>query len=222
MATTKAMSIPTVEGAVGSPAFGRFAGLCTLLAGIINFLYAVAFVIIARNAPALGGLLSALFLLLGGLLITATITALYARLRETEPAFALWALLLGAIGALGQAIHGGYDLGNSINPPAPSAEVAAALASLPSQVDPRGLTTFGIMGIALWVIAWLMSRNGTFPKNLAYLGYALAILFIILYLARLIIFNPANPLLLVPVLITGFIVNPAWYIWLGIHLWRGR
>jgi hypothetical protein len=222
MATTKAISISPVEGAAESPAFERFAGLCTVLAGIINFLYAVAFVIIARSAPELGGLLSALFLLLAGLLITTTITALYYRLRETEPAFALWALCLGMIGALGQAIHGGYDLGNVINPLAASADVAAALASLPSQVDPRGLTTFGIMGIALLVIAWLMSRNGTFPRNLAYLGYALAILFIILYLARLIVFNPANPLLLIPVLIAGFIVNPAWYIWLGISLWRGR
>jgi hypothetical protein len=222
MATTKSISMTTVEGTAEFPAFEKFAGLCTLLAGVINFLYAVAFVIIARSNPNLGGLLSALFLLLSGLLITTTITALYYRLQETGPAFALWALLLGMIAALGQAMHGGYDLANMINRPAIDAEVAAALATLPNQIDPRGLTTFGLMGIALLVFAWLMSRGGSFPKRLSYLGYLLAILFIILYLARLIVLDPTNPVLLVPVLVAGFVVNPAWYIWLGITFWRNR
>lgn len=223
MSTTNAMPMPAGEGETTTISFARFAGLCTILAGIVNFLYAVAFVIIARNAPALGGLLSALFLLLSGLLITTTVTALYDRLREMDAAFALWALLLGLVSTLGAAIHGGYDLGNALNPPAAvSGDLGTALATLPSQIDPRGLTTFGVMGIALLGFAWLMSRSGGFPKGLNYLGYLLAVLFIILYLGRLIILDPANPALLVPVLVTGFVVNPAWYIWLGATLWRGR
>ena len=40
----------------------------------------------------------------------------------------------------------------------------------------------------------------------------------LLYLARLIILDPANPILLVPVLVTGFLVNPAWHIWVGLTL----
>lgn len=221
MSTTNAMPIPAPEAHVETIAFAKFAGLCTILAGIINFLYAVAFVIVARSAPAVGGLLSALFLLLSGLLITTTVTALYYRLRETDAAFALWALLLGLVGTLGAAIHGGYDLGNALNPPAVDAELTAALASLPSQIDPRGLTTFGVMGLALLIMAWLMGRSEAFPRGLHYLGYLLAALFIILYLARLIILNPANPVLLAPVLVAGFVVNPAWYIWLGLTLRRG-
>lgn len=182
----------------------------------------MAFVIIARSNPQLGGLLSSLFLLLSGLLVTTTVIALYQRFRETEAAFALWALMLGLIGSLGAAIHGGYDLGNTINPPAIGADLAAALSTLPSQIDPRGLTTFGIMGMALFVFTSLMSRTAEFPKGLVYLGYVFAILFIILYLARLIVFDPTNPLLLIPVLVTGFVVNPIWYIWLGIVLRRGQ
>ena len=201
--------------------FERFAGNCTILAGISNFLYAVAFVVIARSSPALGSFLTSLFLLISSLLVTTMVVALYFRLRKVDVAFALWALLLGLVGALGAAIHGGYDLGNAINPPvAAGTEVATALAALPSQVDPRGLTTFGIMGLAILVFAWLMGRDNSFPPNLRYLSYLFGALFIILFLARLIVFNPANPLLLVPVLITGFLVNPAWHIWLGLTLRR--
>jgi hypothetical protein len=221
MSTIKAMPMTTVEAEVQPTSFERFAGVCTILAGIVNFLYAVAFVVIARNAPTIGGTLSALFLLLGNLLITTTIVALYYRLRAVDGAFALWALLLGLMGALGATIHGGYDLGNAINPPAAvSSDLAAGLAALPSQIDPRGLTTFGLMGIALLVIAWLMGRSKDFPTGLRYLGYLLAVLFILLYLGRLIILDPTNPLLLGPILLAGFVVNPAWYIWLGLVLWR--
>jgi hypothetical protein len=210
------------EAAVSSASFERFAGVCTILAGVANFLYAVTFVVVARSAPELGGLLSALFLLLSGFLITTTITALYYRLRQVEAAFALWALLLGLIGTLGAAVHGGYDLSNAINRPAVSDELATALAALPSQIDPRGLTTFGLMGIALLVIAWLMARSKEFPKGLPYVGYLRGILFLMLYLGRLIILDPASPVLLGPILVAGFVVNPVWYIWLGLVLWRGR
>jgi hypothetical protein len=214
------MPATTAEEQAQALSFDQFAGGATIAAGVLNFLYAIAFVIIARSNPQLGGLLSALCLLLSGLLVTTMVTALYQRLRAVDAAFALWALLLGLVGALGAAIHGGYDLGNAINPPALAGDLATNLAALPSQIDPRGLTTFGIMGIALFVFTRLMSHQGGFPKGLVYLGYVFAILFIVLYLARLIIFNPANPLLLIPVLVTGFVVNPVWHIWLGLTLRR--
>lgn len=54
-----------------STTFDKFAGLCAILAGIVIFLYALAFIVIAPRAPELGGLLSALLLLLNGLLLTA-------------------------------------------------------------------------------------------------------------------------------------------------------
>lgn len=216
------MPATTAEEQAQIPSFDQFAGGATIAAGVINFIYAIAFVVIARSNPQLGGLLSALCLLLSGLLVTTMVTALYQRLRVVDGAFALWALLLGLVGALGAAIHGGYDLGNAINPPAIGSDLVTNLAALPSQIDPRGLTTFGVMGIALLVFSWLMRHQRDFPKGLVYLGYVFAILFIILYLARLIIFNPANPLLLIPVLVTGFVVNPVWHIWLGLVLRRGQ
>lgn len=203
-------------------AFDRFAGLCAILAGIAIFCYAIAFIVIARRAPELGGLLSALFLLLSGLLATPPWTAVYARLRETDGLFALWALALGLAGAFGAAIHGGYDLANALHPPALPAELAAGLAAVPNSVDPRGLLTFGVAGLALFVVAWLVGHGAGLPRGLGYLAYLLATLLVVIYIARLTILDPANPLLLAPVLLAGFLVNPAWYLWLGLVLWRGQ
>jgi hypothetical protein len=198
--------------------YESFAGLCAVLVGIGSFLYAIAFIIlvIGERAPELGMLLSSLFLTLIGFFSTAVLVAVYDRLRETDATFALLALLFGIAGALGSAVHGGYDLANAINPP------ALASADLPSEIDPRGLLTFAASGIALFIVAWLIWKGRQFPIGLAYLGLVSALLLIILYLGRLIALDPTNPVVLVPALLNGFLVNPAWYIWLGVALWVTR
>jgi hypothetical protein len=198
------------------PASDRFGGWCAILAAIGGLLYAFAFVVISRSDPLLGGRLSAMFLALNGLLAAGVMATLYERLRATYTTAALWALLLGGAGALGATIHGGYDLANAINPP------ASLNADLPNAVDPRGLLTFGVSGLALLVFAWLMRRDQRSPKGLVYLGFLLAALLVFIYLARLVVLTPASPILLIPVLLAGFVVNPAWYLWLGIVLLRDR
>jgi hypothetical protein len=138
-------------------------------------------------------LLSGLFLMLSGLFTTAALVAVYE----------------------GSAVHGGYDLANVINPP-------VSLPDLPNPVDPRGLLTFGVAGVALFVVAWLIGRGGRLPKGLGYLGYASAILLLALYLGRLIVLDPTSPLILGPALLNGFLVNPIFYVWIGLALLRGR
>ena len=192
-----------------SRGFGRFAGLCAILAGFVGLLYAASFIILQNT------LLSGLFLMLGGLLATAALTALYHRIRDVDPSLALWALGLVIVAALGSVIHGGYDLANAIPPPASSAT------DLPNPIDPRGLLTFGVSGIGLFVIAWLIGRTTGLPKGLGTLGYVLAVLSVVLYLGRLIVLSPRNPLIFVPALIAGFVVYPVWYVWAGIVLWQG-
>ena len=191
-----------------STSFERFAGTCAVLAGVAGFLYAVAFVVL-QNV-----LLSGLFLMLGGLLSTAVLVAVYDRLRETDASFALWALLLGIAGALGSAVHGGYDLANAINPP-------PSIPDLPNPVDPRGLLTFGVAGAALFIVGWLILRGEQFPKGLGYIAYLSAVLLVALYLGRLVILEPTSPVILVPALLNGFQVNPALYILLGLAFLRG-
>lgn len=190
--------------------FETFAGWMALFAGVSGFLYSVAFIVLQSN------LLSAVFLLLGGLLSTAALTALYQRLRGTDSGFALLGLLLVLSAALGSAIHGGYDLSNTLHPP------ASLNTDLPNPIDPRGLLTFGIAGLGLLLLAWLMTREMAFSRNLAYLGILSAILMIVLYLGRLIILQATSLVIVIPALLEGFIVNPIWYIGLGLMFLRGQ
>ncbi len=196
-----------------SPAFERFAGVVAWAVGLGGLGYAIAFVLILRSAPKPAAYASALFLLVGGVLGTAVLVALYERLRETDPGFALWGLLLGVGGAVGSAVHGAFDLANLINPPAGTGDP-------PNAIDPRGFLTFGATAAALLIFAWLIVRGGALPKGLGILGFASAGLLVVIYLGRLILLNPRKPVLLAAALLTGFVVNPAWYLWLGLELRR--
>jgi hypothetical protein len=188
--------------------YQRFGGLCAIGVAVAGFLYAIAFVVLDDD------LLSGLFLLLSGLLTVAALTAAYERVCDAEPGFGLLALVLGALGGAGAAIHGGFDLAHEINPEDP-------VPDLPNAVDPRGLLTFGFTGLALLAIAWLGRRGNTLPARLGLVGYAFAVLLVILYLARLIILDADHPVVVVPALLAGFLFGPAWWLWLGIELRRG-
>jgi hypothetical protein len=197
------------EAGARSTSFERFAGVCAILAGVSDLLYAIAFLVLQNI------LLSGLFLMLGGLLTSAALIAVYERLRETNASFALLALVLGLAGSLGSAVHGGYDLANAVNPP-------PSLLDLPNPVDPRGLLTFGVAGLALFVVASLIDQGGRFPRGLGNLGYVAAILLLALYVGRLIVLDPTSPLIAIPALLSGFVITPLFYLWLGMALLGGR
>lgn len=199
-------------------AYQKFAGTLAILAGVVGFLYSLSFIVISRSNATLGGMLSALFLLAGGVLSSAALVGLYKRFEASDAGFALWALVIGVAGALGAAVHGGYDLANALNPPDSN---VVSLASLPSAVDPRGLLTFGVAGLGALVFSWMIARgSGGLPQSLGTLGVILGILLIVIYLGRLVILDATSPLIVVPALLTGFVINPAWYVWLGLRLRR--
>jgi hypothetical protein len=191
-------------------AFERFAGLSAILAGIRRLLYAISFVVLQEP------LYYSICLLLGGLFASPALVALYRRLSSADPDFALWALLLGVLAGSGAMIHGAYDLGNALNPP------ATVNMDLPFQVDPRGLLTFAVAGISLFVFSWLITSSRALPPALGYLGYLSAILLVAIYLGRLVVLDPSSPIIRGPAALEGFIVNPVWYIWLGLTLRRGN
>jgi hypothetical protein len=186
--------------------FERLAAWSAILAGVFGLLYSISFVFLQNN------LFSAKFLMLGGLAAAVVMTALYQRLRDTQEAYALLAFVLSVGAAAGAMIHGGYDLSNTLHPP------AALNLDLPNPVDPRGLLTFGVAGAGLFLFSWLMRHNKKFPKGLSTLGYVSATLMILLYLGRLVVLQATSPVIVVPALLEGFIVNPLWYLWLGTWL----
>lgn len=199
--------------ATPSKPFERFAGACAIAVGVGTILYSVSFIVALRTTLPTAVTAAALLLLLGGLLTTPVAVALYLRLRPAEEGFALWALLLALVGAAGSAVHGGFDLARLAGPPTLPTET-------PNAVDPRGLLTFGIAGVALFVFAALIRRGGGLPRGLGVLGMVAGGLLVFIYLGRLIIFDPTNPVLLVAAVLGGLVLTPAWYVWLGISLRR--
>lgn len=214
-----------VSAGGSAAAYERFAGACAIVAGVGSLAYSVAFVIL-KNV----GLYSAL-LMIGGLVTTAVLVGVFSRVRAAGAELAGLALLLGVVGAMGSLSHGAYDLANAIHPEASPAQVlkvtsSKALATLPDQIDARGVMTFGIAGVAILLFSWLIVRAGTLPRGLGYLGYLLGVLLLIVYLGRLIALDPTTSAgtvaILAPAALTGLIVNPVWLFWLGAALLRRR
>jgi hypothetical protein len=197
-----------------SRAYERFAGTCALLVAAVGLAYSLTFVIgLSEESDAID-VLKSIFLLSGGLLSIAVLLAVYGRLRELDPAFALLALVLGLAGGLGAAIHGSYDLGLEVQSD-DSLDTGIAAA------DPRGFLTFGVTGLALLLVAWLVRRGGFFPAALGNLSALAGALLVVVYVGRLTIYDPENPFLLIAAALAGFLVNPALYAWLGLILRRG-
>jgi hypothetical protein len=186
----------------------RLSAAAASAAGVGAFAYAVAFLLL-RN---LG--LSAGILLVNGLLTIAALVAVYARLRPVDPDLATLGLVLGIVGGVGAAVHGGFDLAVALHP------VGALPADAANPVDPRGLLTFAVTGLGLLVLGRLIARGGPFPHAIGHLATIAGMVLVLLYLARLVVLNPADPLVLGPALLSGFIVNPALYTALGIYLFR--
>jgi hypothetical protein len=196
-----------------SSSFDRTAGLAAILAATVGLLYAISFVIL-QNA-----LLYSLFLMIGGLLSLVALVALFERLGEVDAKAAMLGLMLGAVAALGAAIHGGYDLANAINPPG---ALPDGVANLPNPIDPRGLLTFGIAGLSVLIAGGLMRSHPQFSRGFTALTFVLGVLLIVVYLGRLIVLTPSSPLVLLPAAVTGFVVNPLRYLLLGLALRRSE
>lgn len=183
-------------------------GYAALAAGAGSLGYAVSFVILRDPVWA------SVFLLAGGLLAVPVLVAVLARIQALSPVTFTSAVVLALGAALGSAVHGGYDLANLLHPP------AGLNPDLPNPVDPRGLLTFGVAGLALVVLGAATWPTGRFPRWLSVLAVLDGGLLVVLYLARLIVLDPASPLVLAPALLTGFLLTPAWYAGLAVWLLR--
>jgi hypothetical protein len=140
------------------------------------------------------------------LLATPVTVVLYLRLRDIDRGFALLALLLGLAAAFGQLENSGLGLGNELTP-----ELGHDAAP-----DPYGLFRFGLLGVALFIVGWLMTRGGGFPRGLGILGEVGGVLLVLVYLGRLTgVIDPATKITVLPPVLYGVVVHPIFYVWLG-------
>src|SRR5215468_1376043 len=96
MAVLNGSGLYPLEGEkMKSKSFSTLAGQFAIAAGILGFLYSLSFVFLKND------LLTALFLLLGGLCSLIALTGLYEQFRTVEPSYALLAFLLSAGAAAG-------------------------------------------------------------------------------------------------------------------------
>jgi hypothetical protein len=194
-----------------SRTFERFAGLSAILVGIGGLLYGVLFGAIVLGAPEAVARTWLALGLLGALFAAPVTVALYYRLRDTDRGFALLALLLGIFAALGQFENSALGLGNEITP-----ELGGAAA------DPYGAFRFGLLGLALLIVAWLIRRGGALPRGLGYVAALGGVLLVIVYLGRLTgVIDPATEATVIPPVLYGLVVHPLFYVWLGVSLRRG-
>lgn len=199
--------------------FGRFGGISAILVGVLSILYAIFFLVIARQAQYVGALGSWIILAASGIFSSAAYVALYQRLRGTAEGFALWALLLGVAASFATMVHGVYEalLLTRLRAGDPGEAAIRAAQQVPSQVDPAGLAAFFVVGIVALIFGWLIVRGVALPRNLGYVGIFNALLLIILFFASA---GEIQSLILISGGLTSVIVGPIWWIWLGLQLMR--
>jgi hypothetical protein len=180
--------------------FRRLAATSALLVAATNLGYSLSFLVVRPDNPDAGGTAASAFLLLGGLLALPVLLALYGLVKEGAPELALLGTVLGVVGAVGAAVHGGYDLANAINPP-------ATVLDTPNAVDPRGLLTFGVGGLTLLVYAAALA-----PRRLSWLAAGLGVLLVALYVLRLVVLAADNAAIVGIAALVGFVLSPLWYV----------
>jgi hypothetical protein len=190
--------------------FSRFGGLSAMIVGVFSILYAVFYLVIARQAAYVGTLGSWLILGASGIFTSAAFVALYQRVRSADEGFSLWALLLGVLASFATLVHGIYEAQLMTN--------TGTAQQLPSEVDPAGLATFAVTGLATFVFGWLIARSGVLPRRLGQLGMLNAVLLVVLFLAT---FAGSQTLILLSGGLTSLIAGPIWWIWLGSQLRKG-
>jgi hypothetical protein len=184
--------------------FKRFAGLAAIATAVAGAAFTVTFAIAVRDGEAWALRVSAIALIVGSLTAIPVVVALADQLAGREPQFARIGLVLGIVAALGAALHGAWDTAVLEHP--------IAHPDVPSYTDARGFATFAMTGLALAIFGWLILRGTEIPRVVGQLAIVAAALLLIVYFGRLIVLNPKRPLIKWVAVVSGLVVNPAFYL----------
>ncbi len=187
-----------------SRTFQRFAGIGSVLVGVGGLVYGLLFGAIVYGAGRPVRLIWLTLGLVGAALGVAVAVAIYMRLRDTDRGFALLALLLGVVASVGQLENSSLTLAREVG------------GFVGGQADPAGAFRFGLLGLSLLVIGWLIVRGGAFPARLGYLAEVGGALLVLTYIGRVTgAIEAANKITVLPPVLYGVIVHPVFYVWLG-------
>jgi hypothetical protein len=196
--------MPAVEEVGMSATFQRLAGISSILVGLGGLVYGVLFGAIEYGAGRAVALTWLTLGLVGALLSTPVAVALYLRLRATDRALALLAFLFGFVAALGQFENSSLTLAKEVG------------GLVGESSDPAGHFRFGVLGLSLLIIGWLIVQGGSLPRRLGSLAFAGGVLLVLTYLGRLTgVIDPATKITTLPPLLYGVVVHPVFYVWLG-------
>ena len=187
-----------------SQRFRKFAGTCSILVGVGGLAYGLLFGAIVYGADRPIALAWLTLGALGAILGTPVAVALYLRLRDTDRAFALLALLFGFVATLGQLENSSLTLAKEVG------------GLVGESSDPAGHFRFGLLGLSLLIVGWLIVKEGTLPRRLGLVAEVGGVLLVLTYLGRLTgVIDPATELTTLPPILYGVVIHPVFYIWLG-------
>lgn len=170
----------------------------------LSVAYAVVFlggVRPSQGANVTAVILSDLFILISGLLVTVVATTLGERIGGTE---GTWVKLFGVGWALLSATHGAFAL---------AADMGEVAVPQLSSTDPRGFATFGLAGLWVIVVGWLAREGrGGLPRGLGALGIISGTGLVLLYLGTLL---GSETLILVFGGLASVVLGPAFWMWTG-------
>ena len=158
---------------------------------------------------------------LAAIFLIALVPAVSKLVRSANRGWVQWATTLAYIGLAVTTISNLREAG--IKPSQatafaegdPTIQAAIVEAGRLSSLDPQGWLVFGAVGLWIFVVNWLALRAGTWPKNLAYLGIAGAILYWLVLAGNV---GGAFVLNQIAAGLGGVIVGPIWLLWMGLRL----
>ena len=184
--------------------YRRFAGLAAIATAAAGVVFTVTFAIAVREGDRWALWASSITLVVGSLIAIPVIVALADQLGAREPQFARVGLVLGLVACLGAALHGAWDTAVLAHP--------VRQADVPSYTDARGFATFAMSALALLVFGWLILRGTEIPRVVGQLALLAAVLLLVVYFGRLIVLNPKKPVIKWVAVVSGLLVNPAFYL----------
>ena len=217
---------------------GKLGGTCAILLGVSYIVIGVNYLLLVPAEQKVGGGLAKFLpsfaqnptpltlqywaFALGALLAIAAVLAISESVRSVNEGWVRWTSTLAVLGFAVVAIDNFREM--SFQPDraadyaaADAATKAAMEVSGPIGLDPQGWLGFGAVGLWVLVVSLLALRGSTWPKPLAYVGIAVAVVHWLVVAGSVL---SIEPLIAIAAGLGGVILGPIWYIWTGLTLRR--